>query len=633
MGTATLDHADVVLDRDGIPYCPEFGDIYHPAGGAGAQARHVFLAGNALPQRWRGRHSFTIVETGFGLGLNFLETWRAVDDDPRGPRALHFVSVENRPPSRASLAALQARWPDHAARSRELVAAWPLPLAGFHRLHFADGRITLTLLFGDARDLLPQLEARADAFFLDGFAPAKNPQLWSPEIFSELARLAAPNATLATWTVAAAVRDGLAAAGFGIEKRAGFGGKREMLTGLRPQRHADAAHPVVRTGANRSAIVIGAGLAGCMAAERLAARGWEVEVLDRQAAPAQGASGNPVALASPLVNFADEANARLSRACFLYAHHYYTALQSGEALQREGILRIARGERDAQRFAQLLERLDFPREFAGWADVGDGARLAGRAVSHPGIWFPGGMVLAPGVACATALARWPGFVRWRQHARAARLDAFPSGWRVLDANGALIATAPLVVLACGLGISSFSQAAGLPLERIRGQITLLPYDATRRLDIAITGDRHAVRLPDGRCMIGATFQPGDDDPAVRTIDHADNLRGVEAMLPGFCAGIAPDSTALVGRAGIRAATPDRLPLYGRLPQVAIDGGAMATPPTLLIAGGLGARGLVWAPLGAELLAAQLDGEPWPLPRDLAQSVDPRRFGVPPNARQ
>ncbi|MBM3347895.1 MAG: tRNA (5-methylaminomethyl-2-thiouridine)(34)-methyltransferase MnmD, partial [Betaproteobacteria bacterium] len=231
--TISLPAAEVSSDADGTPYSPAYGDVYHSAGGATAQARHVFLAGNSLPQRWRGRARFTILETGFGLGLNFLEAWRTLDDDPDAPRALHFVSVEKHPASRATLAALHARWPEHAARSRELLAAWPLPIAGFHRLHFAGGRVVLTLLLGDAGSLLPQLEAGVDAFFLDGFAPDRNPQLWSRAIFAELARLAASDATLATWSAAAVVREGLAAAGFAVARRPGFGGKRDMLAGHR----------------------------------------------------------------------------------------------------------------------------------------------------------------------------------------------------------------------------------------------------------------------------------------------------------------------------------------------------------------------------------------------------------------
>jgi len=631
--SVSLPCAEVTINADGTPYSPAYGDVYHAAGGATAQARHVFLAGNGLPARWQGRARFTILETGFGLGLNFLEAWRALDDDPHAPQALHFVSVESHPVAREMLAALHARWPEHAARSRELLAAWPLPIAGFHRFHFAGGRVVLTLLLGEAGELLPQLEARADAFFLDGFAPDRNPQLWSRDIFAELARLAAPDATLATWSVAAAVREELAAAGFAVTRRPGVSGKGEILAGHRVgagTAPASTGHP------ERSAIIIGAGIAGCAVAERLAARGWQVQVLERHAAPAQEASGNPLALASPLVNFADETNAQLSRAAFLFAQRWYAAIGCVPSGAAAGVLRIARHERDAQRFAQLLERLAYPREFAAWADVPEGARLAGHAVSRAGMWFPGGMSIAPATACALALARWPQRIVLRSGVEAASfeatsLDAMAGGWRVLDPQGQPLASASVVILAGGTGLQRFPAAAGLPLESIRGQVTLLPPDPRRRLAVAVSGDRHAVMLPDGGCMIGATFQPGDDDDAVRAADHSDNLRSVDDMLPGFGAGIDPEGAGITGRTGFRAVTPDRLPIYGALDAPAGDGPAAgratapSSSPTLFIAGGLGARGVVWAPLGAELIAAQLDGEPLPLPRALAKAMNPARF--------
>jgi len=231
-----------------------------------AQARHVFLAGNALPDRWRGRDAFTILETGFGLGLNFLAAWDALRADPRGPARLHFVSVERHPFAAADLAEALAPFEELRPLATALVAIWPPPIAGFHRLQFDGGRVQLTLLAGDARELLPQLQARADALFLDGFSPAKNPEMWSPEVVRELARLAVPGATLATWTVAGGVRTALADAGFRVEKREGFGYKREMLAGVRDGDPAAPARPT------RRAVIVGAGLAGTLVAERLASR-------------------------------------------------------------------------------------------------------------------------------------------------------------------------------------------------------------------------------------------------------------------------------------------------------------------------------------------------------------------------
>jgi tRNA 5-methylaminomethyl-2-thiouridine biosynthesis bifunctional protein len=623
----TLPTARLLAGAGGTPMSAEFGDVYHSADGATEQARHVFIAGNDLPQRWRGRDRFTIVETGFGLGLNFLETWRAIDDDPHAPQMLHFVSVENRPLAREAVASVLSRWPEHADRARELARQWPLPLAGFHRLAFKGGRIVLTLLFGDAAEALGQLEANADALYLDGFSPARNPAAWSPAVCRELARLATADCTLATWTVASSVRRALADAGFALEKRPGFGSKHEMLVGrLRPNeaREGNPGIAVERralikgAGVQRSAVILGAGIAGCSLAERLVARGWRVEVIERHAGPAMEASGNPLALASPLVNPADSENAQLSRAAFLYALEWYGALGHGCSPTVTGVLRIARTARDVGRFEQMLHALAYPPALAAFADAEACKRLAGHPVGHAGLWFPQGFAVSPAEACIAALARCGDGVRVRTGIAAARVVESHGGWKVFDERDSVIAEAPIVIIAGGTGSKAISGRTDLPLESLRGQVTLLPPGSIPRLGVAVSGDRHAVLLPDGQTMIGATFQDNDDDASVRASDHADNMASVERMLPGLCESLKDDLSQLAGRTGFRAVTPDRLPAYGAI-------AASKSGHPLYLASGLGARGIVWAPLCAELLASQLNGDPWPVSRHLAQAIDPIRF--------
>jgi tRNA 5-methylaminomethyl-2-thiouridine biosynthesis bifunctional protein len=607
---------------DGIPRSALFDDVYHSAAGGEAQAGHVFLSGNALPARWAARRTFTIVETGFGLGLNFLETWRAFDDDPARPEHLHFVSVEAHPLDAEALRRAHAARSEHATRVRDLLKVWPLPLKGFHRLHFSSpGRhaaaITLTLLFGDAAEELPQLQARADAIYLDGFAPAKNPHIWSPAVFAALAALSSRGTTLATWSVASSVRDGLAAAGFAVEKKTGFGGKRDMLTG---EFRRDGTSPQPFLPRSRHAIVLGAGLAGTACAQRLAARGWDVEIIERNSAPAQEASGNPLGLAAPLLNLADGSNARFSRAAFLYALNHFSAVNDAAdgavKIASRGVLRIARDERDGQRFERLLRELQVPAAFASLADVAEGSRLAGRAVSRAGIWFPTGVTIVPGSVCLGNLASAGGHVRLHLNSTAIRLQHADGEWRVIGAGGGVIASAPVVVVASAIDCLRLDQARHLRLEAIRGQVTLLPADPHRRIAVPITGESHALTLPDGRVLIGASFQPGDGERAVRVEDHAANMQRIEAQLPGLCREIDPQS--LQGRASFRTVTPDRLPAFGPL---------QAEAPGLYVATGLGARGMVWGPLGAELIAAQIEGEPWPVPRELAEAVDPARFAT------
>ena len=223
--------ACLALAPDGTPVSELYGDVYHSAAGGHAQARHVFLAGNGLPARWQERDSFTILETGFGLGLNFLATWQAWRDDPRRCRTLRFISLEKHPFAAADLVLAHAAWPEFAELSGALRARWPMLVAGKHRIALEGGGVDLRLVFADAQEALPILDGAVDAFYLDGFSPAKNPDLWSPAVCRSLARLAAPGATLATWSVAGGVRRALSAAGFVVEKRPGFAGKRQMLVG------------------------------------------------------------------------------------------------------------------------------------------------------------------------------------------------------------------------------------------------------------------------------------------------------------------------------------------------------------------------------------------------------------------
>ena len=265
MPSPPLDPASLAFAADGTPWSEAHRDVYHASQGGPEQVRHVFLEGNDLPARWRHRDHFVILETGFGLGLNFLGTWAAWRADSARCGRLHFVSLELRPFCRRDLAAVHARWTEFAGLSAELVSAWPPLVPGCHRLEFEEGRVVLTLALGDVSTHLPRMRARADAFFLDGFAPTKNPDMWSHGVFRALARLAAPGATLATWTVASQVRNGLAQVGFVMGKRQGFASKREMLVARWP----DGSDPASRA-MPRSAVVLGAGIAGSAVASRLA---------------------------------------------------------------------------------------------------------------------------------------------------------------------------------------------------------------------------------------------------------------------------------------------------------------------------------------------------------------------------
>lgn len=226
--------ARLCFETDGTPRSVLYDDVYHTRSGGPDQARHVFLAGNGLPQRWQGKERFSILETGFGLGLNFLTTWANWKADSDPCRHLHFFSVEKHPLTTNDLVTAHAQWPELAELSAQLRGCWPPLEPGRHPIALEEGRILLELVWGDANEALAELDDRFDAFYLDGFAPDKNPDLWDNLIFRHLSRLSARHASLATWSVAGIVRRGLSEAGFQLEKRPGFSGKRHMLVGRLP---------------------------------------------------------------------------------------------------------------------------------------------------------------------------------------------------------------------------------------------------------------------------------------------------------------------------------------------------------------------------------------------------------------
>jgi tRNA 5-methylaminomethyl-2-thiouridine biosynthesis bifunctional protein len=597
---------------DGTLYSPQFDDVYASAAGTLAETRHVFLQGNGLPERWRNSGRFTIIETGFGAGLNFLATWQAWRVAAPGHARLHFVSVEKHPFARNDLAGIHARFPELGAMSEELLARYPLLLPAFHRLHLEHGRVTLTLLFGEAAMMLNQLEASADAFYLDGFAPARNPQMWSDAVFAEFGRLAAPGATVATYSVAGAVRQGLVKAGFGVEKCEGFAGKREMLAGRFAGKTTAGESRI-----DKRAVVIGAGLAGSACAQRLAERGWTVEIIERRAAPARGASGNPAGLVRPVFSLDWNTHSRFTSAAFLYAirHHAALAHAGGTLIQGTGgVLQLARDDNHFSKLQRILEQFALPPELVQLMGAPQTADLAGARVAGPGCWFPEASWVKPESICRANLDAVSARTRCLFQSDAAALRRTGQEWEILDASEVVLASAPVVILANAQFAGRFTQAAGLPLRPVRGQVSLLPERDGMKLRIAVCREGYITPALDGVHCLGASFNEGMLEEGTRVEDHAANLKRLDRMLPGFGAGVTPES--LDGRVAFRAMAADRLPVLGALP----------SEPGLFTCVSMGSRGMTWAALSAEIVASRIDGDPMPVERDLLAALDAGRFG-------
>ncbi|MCW5664103.1 MAG: bifunctional tRNA (5-methylaminomethyl-2-thiouridine)(34)-methyltransferase MnmD/FAD-dependent 5-carboxymethylaminomethyl-2-thiouridine(34) oxidoreductase MnmC [Piscinibacter sp.] len=622
-------------DAHGRPFSPAHGDVYHPHGGALAQARHVFLAGNGLPRRWQGRERFVVLETGFGLGNNFLALWQAWRSDSARCERLHLVSIERHPLTRDALAA-QRRDPELADLAAQLIAAWPPLVHGLHRLVFEDGRVELLLAFGDVQDWLPELVLQVDAVFLDGFAPARNPAMWSPELMRQIPRRCRVGATAATWSAARPVREALAAAGFAVERGAGIGGKRDITQAVYAPVHVETRVPPGRPApraVEREAVIVGGGLAGCAAAFALAQHGWRSTLLDRHPVPACEGSGNPAGLFHGTLHGEDGVHARWNRAAALeaqraVAHAIETQGVPGSA---QGLLRLEATLAPSAMQA-LLDAQGLPSDYVQVLDRAQAAARAGLDLPAAAWFYPGGGWVAPARLAAALLTQAGEAVRWCGGVAVDRLERHGNRWHLLDAQGTTLAESGTVVLANAHDALRLAGSTHIALDSLRGQISgldlaRLPEEARLGPRLPISGHGYVLPAIDGRLWFGATAQRGDPEPALREADHRHNLAQLQ-LLSGRPLPI--EAAACTGRVGWRCTAPDRLPLIGAWPDEALGIGPLqprAVPrlPGLFAFTGLGSRGLTWMALGARVLAGWVCGSPAPVEASLLDAVDPARF--------
>ena len=651
------------FDDAGLPYSTTYADHYFSRAGGLDESRHVFLHGNDLPQRWQTREHFVIGETGFGTGLNLLATWQCWDTQAGLCRRLHYIAVEKHPLNRTELQQALALWPELEIYTHRLLAVYPAQVAGFHRLHPAPG-LTLTLLFGDVSAMLPLLQARVDAWYLDGFAPARNPAMWQPEVFRLLAQLAAPGATLSTFTVAGMVRRGLAEVGFTVEKSPGFGHKREMLRArlAKPSARLALKKPwlalpefALNASPNgQQATIIGAGLAGCAIANALACRGWQVTVLERDAGPAQQASGNPAGLVMPRLSAVRDASNDFYLHGYLYVLREFKRLQAqGHNLRWQpcGVVQCAADAADCNRMERALQAYDLPAAVARLLNPTELSDVAGIPLPYHGVWFPGGGWLEPRSLCQAWLQQ--AGITTRYNTPVQRLEYADGQWQVFDQNG-LLSQSPVLILANGLAATQFADLDWLPLWAYRGQTSAVqPTTSTRDLRVALCGPVYLTprialagdtvaddALIHSEHVIGATFQAYERDPALRSEDDQDNLQRLQHWLPDL---VTADASVRSLFANVRAATPGRVPVVGPAPDAAMFETQYAElfrhgkparyypsaqhQPGLYMLTGLGSRGIVGAPLAAEYLASLVSGEPLPLPRNVIDILNPMRFLV------
>lgn len=641
-------HAQLDWDERGQPLSRSYGDVYFSQENGLEETRYVFLANNDLAERFAALadgECLSIGETGFGTGLNFLCAWQLFEQQAPAGARLHFISVEKYPLRHDDLQRALALWPELTPFSAELLAQYRAIHPGFQRLLLAGGRVVLTLLIGDVMEQLPQLDARIDAWFLDGFNPAKNPQMWTPELFAELARLSAANATLGTFSSAGVVRRALIDAGFQMKRVPGLGKKWEVLKGRFIGNPTGEGKPwfarPARPAREKHAVVIGAGLAGCATAASLAARGWRVSLLERHAAVACEASGNPQGVLYLKLSAHGTALSQLIVAGFGHTRRLLERLQRGADWDACGVLQLAFDDKEAARQAKLAAA--FPVDLLASLTREQAETLAGIGLPAGGLFYPDAGWVHPPALCQL-LAAHP-LISLLTHHEALELQRDNGQWQVLAGARPLI-SAPVVVLAAAAEIRRFAQSANLPLKRIRGQISRLPASpASSELRTVVCAEGYVAPPRDGEHTLGASFDFHSDDLTPSAAEHAGNLELLMDISTDLAERLQVDQldpAQLEGRAAFRCTSPDYLPIVGPLADAeafsetyaVLAKDARQVPdapcpwlPGLYINSGHGSRGLISAPLSGELIAAWLEDEPLPLPRAVAEACHPNRFAL------
>jgi tRNA 5-methylaminomethyl-2-thiouridine biosynthesis bifunctional protein len=589
--------------------------VYFSREGGLAESEAVFLTGCGLPEAWKGKKRFSILELGFGTGVNFLAVWKAWRAHREPGAILHFASIEAFPLDVKDAARALEAFPEAKPLSDQLLVKWPARCRAPQRIWFEEDGLALTLYQDEAENVLPRIDGPFDAFFLDGFAPARNGAMWDDNVFRNLARLSAPSARAATFTVAGDVRRGLESAGFAIEKKPGFGRKRERLearfTGAASSiKDALALYPQNQDAPPQRIAILGAGIAGAAMAHALRKRGAECVVLDAGTEIGAGASGNPAGLVMPRLDRGG-ALAEFFIAAYLYAVVEYEKL-GADVWNACGVRERAEPRR-SEAFADLLNDPPLP---PGWMKSAEKTALHLRA----GVLNP-----------KRVIAAWLSNVQVLFDAPIAGLKQSGEGWLLIAPDGKARLKADAVVLACGAALKDLDVAGFLPLTNVKGQIETGPLESGA-LTHALMQSSYAAPCKEG-ITFGATFDR--EGVLSETEARAQNLESLNRLARD----LRVDQSKLLSRASYRATLPDFAPAAGLMPHAEdwlaaqselVNGRAdYAAPPpalrNLYILGGLGARGLTLSPLLAEDIAAEMHGEPRILQRQARALLHPARF--------
>ncbi|HEY9031809.1 MAG TPA: tRNA (5-methylaminomethyl-2-thiouridine)(34)-methyltransferase MnmD [Kangiella sp.] len=616
-------------DREGstepatlIPYSKRFNDIYFDTRDGIAETDYVFLKSNRLPERFENLTSdrFVIIETGFGTGLNFLRTcklWHELDNHKTNPAAqLQFISIEQYPIGPDDLQRMYQALDIESEFTEQLLAQYPPAMPGVYTIELPHN-IKLTLILNPIDKALKEFAAGADfkvdAWFLDGFAPIKNPEMWGKGLLHFMAlhgiNTDRRQTTFATFTAASVVRKQLHHYGFEVSKQKGFGSKREMLVGSFLQKTISSPHPTLaddyflkRDSSHQKVAVIGAGLAGCSLAYSLHQRGIEVHLFEKGNSLASGASKMPALLATPNISLDHNAFSQLTfmgmehLQRFLHKHkdkhkqtqptinYSKTCLQLGSEKYSEWQL---------EQYIKVYQGRYWDPQLLTWR------KTTINDIEHQGLLLPGFLVNGPAF-CESLIESMPQKQIHLNHAieSLAELEEFDHA-----------------ILATGHHSLLNKLAENEPsLSPLRGQLTALTQKPKQRLglDYPINYDGHLFECRN-QLMVGATFDMSLDE----SINLEDRQKNLQQANERFSLKL-EDNKQCTDYVGIRAATYDRYPFCGPLTEQSEN------TPMIWTNYGFGTRGLCLSLLCAEIISSAINHESLSLPKFLLQRISPKR---------
>lgn len=618
----------VIELSDGKPYSPEFEDIYATRSGAYGQACTVFLSEGEVARRWQGKERFTVLENGFGLGTNFLATLKAWRNDPKRSAHLEYVALECFPVLRSQIEQYAAE--ELADEARELASHWPVCIPGYHTLTFDGGRVRLILIFGDSQTLANKLSLQYDALFLDGFGPQKNPRMWEAGLLRSLSRYAKEGAVVTTWCTKGDVRRALIGAGFEIEKKKGFGKKRERLFGIMKARRTKHNHRPIE-----DVIVIGGGLAGANVAYSLRMQGVQVRVVDQAPVPGGAASALSWGILHPHFTRDDSPLSKLSREGFLLARSRLRELEEkmGEPLfEPLGCIQMAHTDEiyaEWQSAASQNQPFAFPVDYGMLLQKEEASLKAGLSLKRGGWFFPMAGMARSGAFCR-ALIKASG-ASYRGNTQVVALKKQDKYWQLIGEFGEVIDEATDVVV-CAAFASEALLGSALGLEALPGRITLLRDTDLTELKCLVSGEGYIAHMSDGYCGVGATYELERTGPWTETKAHENNLEKLDSLLTK------PVPVVVTGAyCGVRAAGPGRLPVLGgcideekwltvcRSHKEYPQDSSLWDQEGLWVLAGLGSRGLSMSALCADMLTSLMLGVALPADPALLKTLAPSRY--------